>query len=231
MIVRAGALIICRLDCFVDLWFSGDSRKNHVLLTDRADFEMHATIHVAADVAAVETERTLFTEADDLDLILRNTGAHEFSFHRLRPLHAELHVVDGGTLSIRMALHENAEVGIVLRQIGLRGEDGLGVVGESPAAHLEIDIGMDAVWLMTGGGDGLAVHDRLDGRGRAGFEHVRDLRAAQGFSSGLRDIGLTLPGVEPDGSDGDGQDEDHPADDIDLLRALLRSDYGRGNVS
>ena len=64
-----GALIICRLDRFGGLWLSGDSRKNHVLLADLADFEMYPTIHVAADVAAVETERAIFTEAHDLDLI------------------------------------------------------------------------------------------------------------------------------------------------------------------
>jgi hypothetical protein len=55
---------------------------------------------------------------------------------------------------------------------------------------------------MAGGGDGGAVHDRLDGRTRAGFEHVRDLSAAQGLSCGLRGVGLTLPGVVPDGPDG-----------------------------
>ena len=53
-----------------------------MFLTDLADFEMNTPIHGAADIAAVETERALFTEAYDLDLILRNTGAHEFSFHR-----------------------------------------------------------------------------------------------------------------------------------------------------
>ena len=200
-------------------------------LTDLADFEMHPPIHIAADVAVVETERALFPEADHLDLVLGDTGVHKLSLHRLCPLHAELHVVAGGTLSIRIALHENAEVGIVLGQVGLRGEDGPGVVGESFAAHLEIDIRMDAVRLVAGSRDDLAVQDRLDWWGRAGFEHVRDLGVAQGFSRGLRGKGLILAGEVPEGSNGDGQAQDHPAYDIDLLCALSRPDDGGGNVS
>ena len=193
MIVRAVALIICRLDRFSEVWLCGDGWKDHVLLTDLADFEMHTSIHVAADIAVVEAERAPFPEADHLDLVLGDSGAHKLSLHRLCPLHAELHVVAGRTLSIRIALDENAKVRIVLGQVGLRGENGLGVVGESLAAYLEIDIRMDAVRLVAGSRDDLVVHDWLDWWGRAGLEHVRDLRVGQGLSRGLRDVGLTLP--------------------------------------
>ena len=119
----------------------------------------------------------------------------------------------------------------MLRQVGLRGENRLGVVCESLAAHLEIDIRMDAVGLVAGGGDDLVVRDRFHGWGRAGLEHVRDLRVGQGLSRGLRGKGLILPGVVPEGSDDDGQAQDQPAYDIDLLRVLTRPHNGRGNVS
>ena len=72
------------------------------------------------------------------------------------------------------------------------------------------------------------MYDWLDWWGRAGLEYVRDLSVGQGLSRGLRDVGLTLPGVVPEGSDDDGKAQDHPAYDVDLLAALIRPDNGRG---
>ena len=193
MIVSAGVLVICRLDWFAGLWFSGDSRKDHVLLTDRANFEMHTPIHIAADIAAVETECALFSEAYHLDDLVGDTLTNQKLFHFFSPHQSQLVVVADRTLLVGIALHENAEVRIVLGQVGLRGEDGLGVVCESLAAYLEIDIGMDAVRLVAGSRDDLVVHDWLDWWGRAGVEYVRDLRVGEDLSRGLRDVGLTLP--------------------------------------
>ena len=198
-----------------------------MLLADLADFEMPPPIHIAADIAAVETERAILAEADHFDDLLGDALTDQKLFHFFSPHQSQLVVIADRTLLVRIALHENAEVVIVLRQVGLRGENGLGVVCESLAAHLEIDVGMDAVRLSTGGGDGLVVYDWLDGLGRAGFEHVRDLCVGQGLSWSLHGKGLILPGVVPEGSDDDGKAQDHPAYDVDLLGALICPDNGR----
>ena len=228
MIVSIGALIICRLDRFSDVWLSGDGGKHHVLLTDLADFEMHTPIHIAADIAVVETERAFFPETDHLDDLVGDTLTDQKLFHFFSSHQSQLVVVADRALLVGIALDENAEVVIVLRQVGLRGEDRLGVVCESFATYLEIDIRMDAVRLVAGSRDDLVVHGRLDLWGRAGLEYVRDLRVAHGLSRGLRDVRLTLPGVVPEGSDDNGKAQDHPAYDVDLLRAFIRSDNGGG---
>ena len=93
VIVRAGALIICRLDRFAGLWFSGDGRKDHVLLTDLADFEMHTPIHVAADIAVVEAERAFFSEADHRNDLVGDTLADQKLFDFLSPHQPQLVVV------------------------------------------------------------------------------------------------------------------------------------------
>src|SRR6185295_5957721 len=192
---------------------------------------MYPAVHIAADIAVVETEHAIFAEAHHLDLMLSDTGIHELSLHCLCPLHAKLHVVADRALLVCIALYENTEIGIVLRQVGLRGEDCFGVVGESLAAHLKIDIRMDAGGFDAGCGNGWAVYDWFDGRGRAGLEHVRNLSVGEGLSRGLCGIGLALPGEVPKGSDDDGQAQNPQAYDIDLLCVLTRSDNGRGNIS
>ena len=45
-----------------------------MVLPDLADFKMYPPIHVTADVAIVETECAIFSEAYDLDLMFRHAG-------------------------------------------------------------------------------------------------------------------------------------------------------------
>ena len=96
-----------------------------MLLADRADFEMYPPIHVAADIAAVDTEHAILTEAHHLDDLIGHTLTDQKLFHFFSPHQSQLVVVADRDLLVGIALDENAEVRIVLGQVGLCGEDGL----------------------------------------------------------------------------------------------------------
>ena len=56
-----------------------------MFLTDLADFQVHASIHVAADVAVIETEHAIFAQAHHLDDLIGDTQADQILFHFLSP--------------------------------------------------------------------------------------------------------------------------------------------------
>ena len=56
-----------------------------MVLADLADFKVYPPIHVAADVAVVETERAILAEAHHLDGLVGDSKTDEKFFYLLSP--------------------------------------------------------------------------------------------------------------------------------------------------